>query len=240
MEPPATGQAADSVARNSEFFARDTYNDHAGRLDSHERIRQALTAELAGTGRLLDVGNGGVFEYDPAVAREVVAVDLFLDESMSGDYPDNVTIRRGDALALTEEPESFDVVLEAFLYHHLAGTRPADSIANVRRALGEARRMVVPGGRLVVAESCIPRSLYAVERALFRPLRLLARTPLLGGHPATLQLPLGVLEALIAEQFAVERSAPIPLGRWVTQFGRPFPTALTPVRAHLIVARRPD
>jgi SAM-dependent methyltransferase len=233
------GQATDSVEQNSEFFARDTYNHHAERLDSHARIRAALTAELAGTRRLLDVGNGGVFEYDPAVAEEIVASDLFLDESMSDDYPDNVTIRRGDALELDEEPGSFDVVLEAFLYHHLTGDRPEDSVTNVRRAISEAARMLVPGGRLVVAESCIPARLFPLERALFRPLRRLASTRLLGGHPATLQLPIGMLESLIAEQLTLERSAPIPLGRWVTQFGRPFPAALTPVRAHLIVARRP-
>ena len=235
---PARGQASDSVAQNSEFFSRDTYNHHAERLDSHARIRQALSAELAGTGRLLDVGNGGVFEYDPAVAEELVAVDLFLDGSMSDDYPDNVAIRRGDALDLREEEASFDVVLEAFLYHHLTGSRPADSVANTRRAIAEAARMLRPGGRLVIAESCIPRLLYPIERALFRPLRRLAATPLLGGHPATLQLPIGVLLSLVAEQLSVERWVPIPLGRWVTQFGRPFPAALTPVRAHLIVARK--
>lgn len=237
MSDRARGQASESVAQNSDFFARDTYNRHAERLDSHRLIREALTREMEGTDRLLDVGNGGVFEYDPAIAREVVAVDLFLDGT--GDYPDNVVACRGDALSLEEEPGSFDVVLEAFLYHHLTGTRAADSVANVRRAISEAARMLKPGGRLVIAESCIPRSLYPVERALFAPLRMLAATPLLGGHPATLQLPVGLLRSLVAERLTLERSERIPLGRWVTQFGRPFPAAMTPVRAHLIVARNP-
>ncbi len=240
MPSDVSGQASDSVAQNSEFFARDTYPRNADRLDSHESIRAVLTAELAGTERMLDVGNGGVFEYDPAIIGELTAVDLFLDPSDGDRFPDNVTVRRGDALALSEEPASFDVVLEAFLYHHLTGQRAADSIANIRQAISEARRMLVPGGRLVVAESCIPASLYAVERALYRPLRALASTPLLGGHPATLQLPIKVLVGLIGEQLTLERAAPIPLGRWVTQFGRRFPAALTPVRAHLIVARAPS
>ena len=232
------GQASESIERNREFFARDTYRDYANQLDSHDSIRTTLTQLLAGTPRLLDVGNGGVFEYDPAVAGEVIAVDLFLDEADSARYPANVTLRRGDALALGEEPGSFDAVLEAFLYHHLTGRSARDSIANIRRAISEAARMLAPGGRLVVAESCIPALLFPLERALYPLLRLIARTRFLGGHPATLQIPIGVLRSLVAEQLKIEHTEEIPLGRWVTQFGRRFPTALTPVRAHLIVASK--
>ena len=238
MPGSSQGQSPLSVERNREFFARDVYGHNADRLDSHVRIRAAVTAELAGTGRLLDVGNGGVFEYDPAVAEQVLACDLFLDESMSPEYPDNVTIARGDALDLHEELGTHDVVLEAFLYHHLTGRRASDSVDNIRRAIGQAKGRLEPGGRLVVVESCIPAALYPLERALYPPLQLLARTRLLGGHPATLQLPIALLRRLIAEQLTIEKSVRIPLGRWVTQFGRPFPAALTPVRAHLIVARK--
>ncbi|MEO7198044.1 MAG: glycosyltransferase, partial [Solirubrobacterales bacterium] len=95
LVPSSTGQAGDSVAQNSDFFARETYSRNADRLDSHALIRRRLTAELAGSKRLLDVGNGGVFEYDPAVAEEIVAVDLFLDESDSPRFPENVEVRRG-------------------------------------------------------------------------------------------------------------------------------------------------
>lgn len=224
------------MARNSEFFARDVYSTNADRIDSHVAIRSALTKELTGAKRLLDVGNGGVFEYDPAVVESLTAVDLFLDES-DDSFPDNVTIRKGDALALEEEPASFDVVLEAFLYHHLTGAKAADSVDNVRKAISEAVRMVEPGGRLVIAESCIPARIYPLERALYRPLRALAATPMLGGHPATLQLPIELLVSLVEERARVERVERIELGKWVTQFGRRFPAKLTPVRAYLIVAR---
>ncbi len=187
---------------------------------------------------MLDVGNGGVFQYDTGLVERIVAVDLFLDRLPASRFPPNVTPRKGDALALEEADESFDAVLEALLYHHLVGADPDAFIANVRRAIAEAARVVRPGGLLIVAESCVPRWFYAVERVLFKPLTALARTPLLGGHPATLQLPFELLVELVGERFEVVRAYRVPPGRWTTQFGRRWPTALTPARAFMVVGRK--
>ena len=151
-----------------------------------------------------------------------------------------MTARRGDALALDEPDEAYEVVLEALLYHHLVGRRPGDSIRNVRRAIAEAARVLRPGGRLVVAESCVPPWFYGFERLMFRPLATLAKTPLLGGHPAVLQLPFALLRDLVGESLEIERAYRIPMGRWLTQFGRRWPTALTPARAVMVVGRKPE
>jgi SAM-dependent methyltransferase len=234
------GQDANSAEQNAEFFVRDKHARDVAELDTYRNIRDAVTRELAGTEQLLDVGNGGVFDYDTDQVGEIVAVDLFLDQLPASHFPPNVTPRRGDALDLDEADGSYDVVLEALLYHHLVGRRPADSIANIRRAVAEAERVLRPGGRLVVAESCVPRWFYGFERVMFRPLVLLARTPLLGGHPAVLQLPFPLLRQLIAERLEIERAYLVPMGKWVTQFGRRWPTALTPIRAVIVVARKPS
>ncbi|HEY1236949.1 MAG TPA: class I SAM-dependent methyltransferase [Solirubrobacterales bacterium] len=233
-----TGQDANSAEQNAEFFVRDKHGRDVAELDTYRNIRVAVTEELAGTELLLDVGNGGVFDYDTDRVGEIVAVDLFLDQLPDSRFPPNVTPRRGDALNLDEPDGTYDVVLEALLYHHLVGRRPRDSIENVRRALAEAERVLRPGGRLVVAESCVPRWFYGVERLMFRPLVLLARTPVLGGHPAVLQLPFPLLRELVAERLEIERAYFVPMGKWVTQFGRRWPAALTPARAVIVVARK--
>jgi SAM-dependent methyltransferase len=232
------GQDATSAEQNAEFFAGGQHARDAAVLDTFRLIREAITREVAGCGRLLDVGNGGVFEYDTTLVEEIVAVDLFLDRLPPSHFPPNVTPRKGDALALDEPDGAYDAVLQALLYHHLVGTDPGGLIANVREAIAGAERALKPGGRLVVAESCVPRWFYAVERLLFRPLVALAKTRLLGGHPAVLQLPLEQVVELVGERFEVERAYKVPAGRWTTQFGRRWPTALTPARAYIVVGRK--
>jgi SAM-dependent methyltransferase len=238
MKPPGSRQSAISVDQNAEFFARDDYGRHAAALDSHRLMREVITREVSGCGQVLDIGNGGVFEYDPSVVESIVAVDLFLDQVPDSHFPPNVVARRGDALCLDEPAGHYEAVLQTFLFHHLVGDTPADLVANVRKALAEAEKPLKPGGRLIVAESCVPPWFYAIEKLLFRALRALARTPMLGGHPPTLQLPFEVLTELIGERFEIERSYELPLGRWVTQFGRRWPRALTPVHAYLVAARK--
>jgi SAM-dependent methyltransferase len=233
------GQDEGTAALNREYFAADLHADAVAELDTFHNIRAAITEEVEGIDRVLDVGNGGVFEYDTERVGSIVAVDLFLDQLPLDRFPPNVTARRGNALALTEPEGSFDAVLHSFLYHHLVGPTADDLAANVRRAIAEAKRMLKPGGRLLVGESCVPRWFYGVERALYRPLWWLAKTPVLGGHPAAMQLHPGKLRELVAEQLEVERMDRIPHGRWVTQFGRKWPTALTPAQPWVLSARYP-
>ena len=110
-----------------------------------DRIREAVTREVAGTGLLLDVGNGGVFDYDTTKVDRIVAVDLFLDRLPASQFPANVTARKGDALSLDEPDDSYEVVLEALLYHHLVGRRPDDSIVEHPARDRGGRARAAPG-----------------------------------------------------------------------------------------------
>jgi SAM-dependent methyltransferase len=189
-----------SVEKNKSFFADNTtYARNVARLETYRNIRAAVNAAIAGRRRLLDIGNGGVFDYDTRLVEEIVGVDLFLGEA-APEVPKNVTLRRGDALALDEPDASYDGVLFVLVLHHLVANDVVGTIENMRRGIGEARRVLGPGGTLIIVESCVSPRAFAVERRLFGALRLVASTRLMN-HPPTLQLTSVAIEDLLRERF---------------------------------------
>jgi ubiquinone/menaquinone biosynthesis C-methylase UbiE len=234
-----TVQDARSVEQNKSFFAgNDAYAASVAELDTYRNIRAAIDAQIRGRRRLLDIGNGGVFDYDTSLAGEIVGVDLFLDGTEVAGLPGNVTLRQGDALALAEDDAAYDGVLFALVFHHLTGRNTEETVANMRRAVDEAYRVLEPGGRLLVVESCVPERAYSVERVLFKPLTLLTNTRLMS-HPPTLQVPPRTITGFIEERFGGVTVERIPTGRWILQFGWRWPTALTPARPYMITAVKP-
>jgi SAM-dependent methyltransferase len=229
-------QTRETEVRNSEFFLdNDRYVQSVSELETYANIRHALSSVIGGSQRLLDVGNGGVFDYDTATVGQIVAVDLFLDEATSASLPSNVESRQGNVLALDDDLVGFDTVLFVMLLHHLTGERASDTESLIREAMAQARRALGPGGRLVVVESCTPSWFVALERVLF-PVVKQASDRRLIKHPPTFQLSAGRITDLLLEQFRIDRCEPIPCGRYVLQFGRRWPTRLTPARPYLFVA----
>ena len=229
---PTYSQTDRSLKANGSFF-RDRlteYRQSIEELETYANIHTSINEAIAGAGRLIDIGNGGACDYDTRLVREITAVDLFFDE-MPPDYrqPENVTLKTGSALDLPEPDQSYDCAVMAMLIHHLVGKSVNESLENLRRALREAHRVVRPGGRIVVAESCVGPWFYRFERLVF-PLASPAINALMD-HPATIQYTPQMLRAEIEQAFEgpVEMEE-IPRGRWLMHYGYKFPCALSPAR----------
>lgn len=232
-------QTSVSVDKNISYF-RDHlqgYQKDIQELDTYITIRQYTNAALKGIERLLDIGNGGVFDYDVNLVPNILALDLFLNRIDISSYPSHIQFKAGDALDILEENESFDGVIMVMLIHHLIGSTVEDSIENVRRAIRGAMRVLKPGGKLILMESCVPKWFYTFERIIF-PLAAKIINRVLP-HPATLQYPAALLADLICEHGDRVEVTRIPKGRWILQYGYKFPAWLTPATPYRIVFQKP-
>jgi SAM-dependent methyltransferase len=228
------GQSTRAAQANVDYFEQQAgaYATWLETIDSYKLQAAAVTRELRGLGRVADVGNSGAaFDYDPSVVDEIVAIDL---AAAPGALPPNARFVRGSALDLPLEDHSVDAVVMVMLLHHLVGDAPDQMRANTKIALREARRVLTPGGTLVLCESCVPDWFHTIEPLLYRPLGWFASTR---GHPPTFQLSARIIRELVASEFSVEKVERVPFGRWTVQLGRRWPTFATPARPWIVRAR---
>jgi SAM-dependent methyltransferase len=237
---PRATHTETNAGKNSSFFGENlaTYARNVQDLDTYARIRESIDAVIAGIDTLLDIGNGGVFDYDTSSVRKIVALDLFLDDLPdSWVCPPNVTLKMGSALEIPAEDESFDAALIVMLLHHLVGHSVGQCLSNIAQAVSEAYRVLRPGGKLIIVESCVPRWFYGFERLVF-PVAVSIINALMK-HPATIQYPPEVIAALIQEKTGCRPEVlEIPKGRWVLQYGFKVPSVLTPVQPFRFVVEK--
>ena len=234
-------QTLESVDKNAKFFLDEHQNYRAlvESIDTYAAISLALNIKLQGIGRLLDIGNGGVFDYDTSHIGEIVGLDLFFDNLPSNiRLPKNVKMVQGSALDIPKNLYGFDGVVVVMMIHHLVGKTVNDCIANTQQLLYEAHRVLRPGGKLVIMESCIPSWFFAFEKIVFEPATWVIEKTI--SHPSTLQYTSGFLLEMIKKAgFTQTTRENIPKGKYVIQYGVKVPSWVTPVQPVLFSAVRP-
>lgn len=124
----------------------------------------------------------------------------------------------------------------AMLIHHLIGKTVKTSLKNVEKCIEEAHRVLKPGGKMIILESCIPKWFYHFEKIVFPIAQRFVDK--IFKHPATLQYPASLLKKMLEMKFDKVEVTTVPLGRWVMIYGLKVPSILTPVRPKIFMATK--
>ena len=232
-----SGQTEVSLKKNAQFFLEDyaSYKANVNKIDTYKNVSLALNGELEGLERILDIGNGGVFDYDTDLVAEIIGLDLFLDALPKDTVlPDNVRMTQGSALDIPFKDNNFDAVLMVMLIHHLVGDTVNACEENVQKSFNEAFQAIKPGGKIVIMDSCVPQWFYLFECLVFRVASWIISKIM--KHPPVLQYADGHIRSMLHiagfDRVEVKR---IPKGRYILQFGIKFPAMLTPTQPTLFV-----
>ncbi len=70
-------QSGRSVKANVAFFRNqlNSYRANIQRLETYARIRKSINEAIVGARRVVDIGNGGVCDYDTELVGEITAID---------------------------------------------------------------------------------------------------------------------------------------------------------------------
>jgi len=220
------------IKENIDWFKdNDNYITAQANLEYYRNIELMIRREIRGEKEVLDIGNGGFFNYDAQLAGHVTAVDLFLKDGR-GPTP-NTTLKQGSILAIPFPADSFDCVILQNVLHHVTGKSVPENHKNLSGCLAEMYRCVRKGGKVVLIESTVANWFYAIEKVLFRPLLAIKK----GGHPVTFQFtPRHIIDEALHQGFELMEYADAPArGLYFLQAGYKWPTRLSPARAIKLV-----
>src|SRR6185295_4248880 len=89
LRSPREGrQHLSALSKNADWFAdNERYKSAQQEFELYRFIALAAAHETARTRSLLDIGNGGLFEYPIAHISRVVAIDVFVENDFRARYP---------------------------------------------------------------------------------------------------------------------------------------------------------
>jgi len=154
------------VSREQKFFKRisSRYQDLVSKRDSTEELRMIVEPRMGE--KVLDVGNGGVRDFNSPQTSLYVGVDFSLEMLKKG-KSEGIRNVCAEALKLAFREGSFDTLFYRSLLHHLAGRNVRETIQTVKTALNQGFSCLKTEGNVLIIEPCLPSFLEGVEELLY-------------------------------------------------------------------------
>ena len=182
---------------------------------------------------VVDVGNGGIFNYDVSKTKSVAAMDLY--PLPQAENLKNVTYYVGRSDRLPLEPASHDVVIWQNIMHHMVEDSAGTPLPLLKASLQDARRVLKPDGEIIIIETYCSPFLFWLQGVMF-PLTYLVLNWI--RHPLVRLLSRQkVTELLEQNGFEVLEQTEIQKDKYMILLGVPVPTRWLPLKIFYLRAR---
>ena len=210
--------------------------------DYYDKAEKFITPLLKDNGCVLDIGNGGILNYEYASLKELVCADISVSKKIEEVYKDvpNVAFIESNIMDMKNVEDSrFDAVIVQKVIHHLAENNYSTTRRNCVRAMRECVRVLKPGGILIVCESTVKRWFECMEIAFFKPMMvccdLVKFDRVYQYSPKSLEK---LLDTELGGNTKLERVEDIGMGDYVLFLGRKFPSWMLPCSVTFYLVRK--
>ena len=204
----------------------------------YKNIRKELDKNLKGV--VLDIGNGGIFNYDVNKLKGIIAVDIAFKSKEDG----KIKYIEGDARNLNKiKSNSCDRVVMQFLLHHITERNKKKTYIGLKKSLKEAKRVLKKKrGELIIIEMLVNPLVENLENIFYDINSFffsLINRPMLKFYSKV------SLHNLLAESgFRKILTKPINIGKYIDPLGGilpgfiKIPVIFYPFKCYMVVARK--
>jgi len=186
-------------------------------------------------GNVLDVGSGGVINYNTNKLK-----NLFLADIASANKErakNNIFFLNGDIRNLGIKKNSMDCVVIQHLLHHLADNTLKKSLQNLEKSIKEIHNTLKEGGTILIIEGLVPLPFDLLQRSLFSINKQVYKK--LFNFPMVLQYSeRKIIKEIKKSGFKLEHIETIKDGNVLPIFGMNIPRKFVPLKHKFIVARK--
>ena len=183
-------------------------------------------------GVVLDIGNGGIINYDYKKLKKLLCADIYVSEKIKQTYRNmpNIEFTETDITNMKNiKSNVYDAVIVQKVIHHLAVPSYSETKKNAVRALRECMRVLKPSGKLIICESTVSRWFELLE-IFFFPLMLkmcdfIKFDRVYQYSPKSLER---LIRSGLKGKVEIEKMQDIGMGKYVLFLGRKLPARILP------------
>ncbi len=205
----------------------------------YKNAARFINKELEPGSLVIDIGNGGVINYNYKNLKELICLDLKISEKAVQKYKkvENIKFCEGNVLDLKEiTNSSVDTVILQTVIHHLAGKTFKNTQKNVTRGIEECMRILKPGGKLLIVESVVFPWFEMVERMLYSFMQLFFK--IIHFDTVYQYSYRSLLKKIKVMNLCVEESSMVEVDKYIWLCRKKIPSKITPCRACWIMIRK--